>query len=183
MTLTFGATKAEPAASVPEAPPYWVNAVVVRSIAKALDALNVGHERTAGTRLDPHCYVYRDEKTDEANRQLARLWKTTRFEAGWDGFDAEPPSEAAIKAAEAVIMRLASTSIPIPSASVGAEGQSNLYWKADGFYADVDVFDSKVSYLLISGDKRLAGEETLEEGLVPPQLLMALLEKFSRELR
>jgi hypothetical protein len=183
MTSTVESTKAEAATPPTETHSHWVNAIVVRSLAKALDSLNIGHEKTAGTRLDPHCFVYRDERTEEANRQLARLWGAAQFELGWDGFDAEPPSEAAIKAAEAVIIRLAGTSIPIPSASVGADGQSNLYWKADNFYADVDVFDSKVSYLLISGDKRLAGEETLDEGLVPPQLFMALMDKFSRELR
>ena len=76
-------------------------------------------------------------------------------------------------------MRLAYTPIPIPSASVGAEGQSNLYWKFDDFYADVDVFDSKVSYLVIADNRRLAGEENLDEGLVPPGLFMALMDKFN----
>jgi hypothetical protein len=160
-----------------------VSEIVVRSLARALDSLNAPNTKLAGTRVEPASYVYRDERGDEANRQLARLWGAAEFEPGWDGIDAEAPSKDAIKAAEAVILRLAMTPIPIPSASVGADGQSNLYWKADNFYADVDVFGSKVSYLLIAGDKRMAGEETLQEGLMPPQLFMALMDKFGRELR
>jgi hypothetical protein len=128
-------------------------------------------------------YVHRDERADEANRQLSRLWSASEFEPGWDGYDAEPPSKDAIKAAEAMIMRLASSRLPIPSASVGAEGQSNLYWSCGNFYADVDVFGKKVTYLIISEDERVAGEEDIEEGLMPPQLLIALMDKFSRELR
>ncbi len=156
---------------------------MVRSLAKALDALNVSHGKHVGTRLEPFCYVYRDERTDEANRQLARLWGASRFEPGWDGYDAEAPSEGAIKSAEAMIMRLASTPIPVPHASVGADGQSNLYWKTDDFYADVDVFSSKICYLIMVGDRQLTGEENIEEGLMPPRLFMELMDKFSRELR
>jgi hypothetical protein len=183
MSTTVESTDAGPTPDERGASQAWINETVVRSLARALDSLNVAHTKHAGTRLEPMGYYYRDERTDEANRQLARLWGAAEFEPGWDGHDAEAPSKAAIKAAEAMIMRLATTSIPIPSASVGADGQSNLYWKGDDFYADVDVFDSTISYLLISGDHRLAGEESLEEGLVPPQLLMALMDKFNRELR
>lgn len=183
MKSTIESTKAEVSVREAQPPAHWMSETVVRSLARALDSLNVAHAKHAGTRLDPLCYVYRDERSDEANRQLARLWGASEFESGWDGYDAEAPSKDAIKAAEAMIMRLASTAIPIPSASVGAEGQSNLYWNTDNFYADVDVFDSKICYLLITGDKRLAGEEPLEEGLMPPQLFMALMDKFNRELR
>jgi hypothetical protein len=160
-----------------------MNETVVRSLARALDSLNVAYTKRSGTRFEPFGYFHQDKRSEEANRQLARLWSAAEFEPGWDGYDAESPTTEAIKAAEAVILRLATTTIPIPSASVGADGQSNLYWKADNFYADVDVFASKVCYLLIAGDKRLSGEEDLEEGIMPPQLFMALMDKFSRELR
>src|SRR4051812_33554122 len=90
---------------------------VGRSIARSLDALNITQIKSVGTRLDTPL-VQQDTRSAEANRQLARLWSAAEFERGWDGLDAETPSTSAIKAAEAMIIRLACTQIPVPSASV-----------------------------------------------------------------
>lgn len=158
-------------------------AAVMETVAKALTALDFARSTQVTTRVLNTSCVAADAKALEANRQLSRLWAAATLPEGWDGYDAQTPDADAIRAAEAMILRLANSYVPVPTASVGAEGQSNLHWSGEDFYADVDIFEDRTHFFIVSGGKQIAGEEEIGEAVVPPKLFVALMDRFRGALR
>lgn len=154
--------------------------VLARTIARAFDCVDFASNVRSSTHVAGARIVFCDHKVGQANRQIGRLWTAAKFERGWDGRDAEAPNATAIRAAQDMITRLTYTSVPVPLASVGCEGQSNLFWEADNFYADVDVTDESVSYTIDQSGEDQSFEEPLIDGFIPPRLLQILMSRYER---
>jgi len=152
--------------------------VLARTLARAFSSMDFASSVRSSTGGISREAVYQDPKVDQANRQIGRLWTAAKFQAGWDGRDAEIPDADALKAAQDMITRITYTSVPIPMASVGCEGQSNLFWERDGFYADVDVTGQVVSYTIDEDGQDLSYEEPLIDGFIPPRLFQILLSRY-----
>lgn len=182
MSIIKSSTSAKP---IQEADAYSSEdhvTVLARSLARALDCLEFGGSVKSSSRAFCTGIHFHDVKVAQANRQIGRLWSALRFERGWDGVDAEPPAPEAIKAAQEMISRLAITHVPIPMATVGCEGQSNLYWESDDFFADVDIQGQNVSYTIDVDGQDQSFEEPLVDGFIPPRLLQILMDRYERKL-
>lgn len=154
--------------------------VLAQSLARSLDSLNVTDRVTHASRAVRSEIVFCDAKVAQANRQIGRLWSTSNFEVGWDGVDAVPPSSESLRAAQEFISRVTHSSIPVPMASVGCDGQSNLFWDDGDFVADVDIVGRTVTYTIDHNGLDQSFEEPLIDGYIPPRLLRTLLERYER---
>ena len=69
-----------------------------------------------------------------------RLEKLSRYERGWDGYDAVPPSSSVIAYARSVLHSAMSPGTPAPSIVPMAEGGLQLEWHRNGFDIELAIF-------------------------------------------
>lgn len=80
-------------------------------------------------------------------KMLTRVRELASYPAGWDNFDAQPPSKKAVDEAEKFIASLSAFPILEPHISLAADGEINFYWKNKDFLLDLGFFgDGLYSY-------------------------------------
>ena len=128
--------------------------------------------------------VYVNPRIKEANRQIDRLRSVAEFDKDWDGQGSKAVDPASMAYATMLIGKMASSCLPVPLASVGSEGNSSLFIKAENFYGDIEVVGSSVEYLLKFNsngtDHELSGCEPIEDGNIPPNLLVNLFARLAK---
>lgn len=123
---------------------------------------------------------YISPKAAEAARQIDRLKSAKNFaEESGEPFDAEGLVSSIL-----LLQNLSSGPIPIPVAGWDLEGGPNLFFSEDGFYGDLEINGKTIEYLLKWNDQQGSVEiydsEEIEDGRIPPRLLMHLFTSFAR---
>lgn len=82
------------------------------------------------------------EPVEEAWRRPVdlRLERLSRYEHGWDGYDAAPPSSSVIAYARSILQSAMSPRSPAPSIVPMAEGGLQLEWHRGGFDIELAIF-------------------------------------------
>lgn len=89
-----------------------------------------------------------------------------------------------VKTTIALLQGLSLGPVPVPVASWCSGKGASLFFEADDFYGDLEIYGNTVEYYLQSGAFQPCHEvlesEEIEEGKFPPRLLAFLFQRFAR---
>ena len=132
----------------------------------------------------PQAAIYcRSEKAVEAQRQIDRVRSLSVLCKTSSGQDDKQQLES-IASSVALIGSFLLSPMPIPIASSGSDNRTTLFFQDENFYGDLEINRNEIEYFL----KRKTNEgpieiydcEEIEDGKVPPRLLMFLFSHYAR---
>lgn len=119
-------------------------------------------------------------KAVEVTRQVERLKQAKDF-ATEIGLDYDP--EGLVSSIQ-LLQNLATGPIPVPVASWDPESGASLFFSEGDFYGDLEINGTTIEYLLkwIDGQEtqEIYDTEEIEDGRLPPKLLMHLFSSFAK---
>lgn len=112
---------------------------------------------------------------------LSDLLDYVTLEEGWDGYEASPPSFAAIAEAFSFLSLLFKVGAKAPIATISSAGEVGVYWRADDIYCEVGfVGDGIMSYFAEDEQGPILDDVAYSEGTVPTPLFDFLKRNFIR---
>ncbi|QGG77746.1 hypothetical protein [Pseudomonas syringae] len=129
---------------------------------------------TAGIVVIPHYEIRRIASAPSPLiRIMIKIRQMAAYEANWDGYDSEPPSQAAVNDAERFAVSNLAHSVYLPRISAASDGEINFSWKNERGLIDLGFFgDGSYSYYA----KAVSGKEYFSDSapltaLLPAELL------------
>lgn len=120
-------------------------------------------------------------KMAEIERQIERLKAAKKFAESKE-LDAAEMSD--ISSSIDILRSLVQGPLPIPVAGWSLDSGPSLFYDQNGFYGDLEISNSAIEYFLKWNDSTGANEifdsEAIEEGKLPPKLLVHLYRAFAR---
>lgn len=155
--------------------------IISTSVASALDALDRALRPTTSSVGHTVAICGQALKAVEANRQVGRLWAMSSASEDWDGQGAAAPDIDGIRAAETLLVKLAAGGLDIPTASIGSEGQSTLFWDWGDTLADLELEPGKATYVLVRNGTPMLHEEVYDPDYIPGYLMTYLMERSAKK--
>jgi len=152
--------------------------ISLNSIAASLAACDLPN---SSAHIPSSTWIWTAPKSVEAGRQINRLAAARSFA---EGRHVREDDIESINACVSMIGHFASTPVPIPVASWTAGKGASLFFDMDGFYGDLEVDGTEVEYFLKWSDgthqQEVFDSEAVEDGKIPPRLLVHLFKVFAR---